>query len=224
MLEHGYLSHWDTKGQKPYMRYTLAGGTGKVTENIGLYKTEGFVDVEKAINKIVTYMLYNDSKYYWSHRDNILGPLHNKVSIGVSYDATNVFLVLDFEDQYLTRFNTDIKVNKIVLEGKFMDKKIKLKKILIYYDPLPQQLIVNQLEKPLYNGPYDKGNFIASVLPEKYVNPKVKTIIPSMWIQQGELFKVDIASENVLEKNGVYTFYISDGEDMYMLVTQCFIL
>src|SRR6267143_4336441 len=36
MAFYGYFSHWDDQGYKPYMRYTLLGGTGGVTENVAL--------------------------------------------------------------------------------------------------------------------------------------------------------------------------------------------
>ena len=34
MLYYDYFSHWDTFGMKPYMRYTLLGGTEGVDENV----------------------------------------------------------------------------------------------------------------------------------------------------------------------------------------------
>ncbi|MFI5421373.1 MAG: CAP domain-containing protein, partial [Nitrososphaerales archaeon] len=34
MLQSGYFSHWDTQGYKPYMRYSVLGGTGFVEENV----------------------------------------------------------------------------------------------------------------------------------------------------------------------------------------------
>ena len=41
------------------------------------------------------------------HRDNILNSFHNRVSIGVSYDATHVYFVEDFET-FLTSLSTPI--------------------------------------------------------------------------------------------------------------------
>ena len=39
MLNYHYFSHWDIYGLKPYMRYTLLGGLGAVSENIA-FNTE----------------------------------------------------------------------------------------------------------------------------------------------------------------------------------------
>ena len=39
LLDNNYFSHWDLNGYKPYMRYTLAGGSGSVSENCAVTYT-----------------------------------------------------------------------------------------------------------------------------------------------------------------------------------------
>lgn len=46
-------------------------------------------------------MMYEDADWDWMHRDNILGKWHTHVNIGIAYDKTHVFLVQDFEDNYI---------------------------------------------------------------------------------------------------------------------------
>jgi uncharacterized protein YkwD len=107
MLYYGYFSHNDTQGYKPYMRYYLLGGRGADFENIAFYYfsvphflTTG--SVETAISELEHSMVYNDSSCCANgHRYNILDPLHNKVSIGVEYNSTNVYFDEEFENNYL---------------------------------------------------------------------------------------------------------------------------
>jgi uncharacterized protein YkwD len=118
MAVHGYFSHWDPQGYKPYMRYTLLNGTGAVSENIaldycssapstdqGVIPTECTVrTLENALNDSEWGMMNNDLACCNNgHRDNILNPAHNLVSIGVAYNTTEsaVYLVEDFETNLL---------------------------------------------------------------------------------------------------------------------------
>ena len=70
MLEYGYFSHWDIYGMKPYMRYTLLGGTEGVEENIAyqessiekclgpICKTYGDINVKQALYDMEYNMMY----------------------------------------------------------------------------------------------------------------------------------------------------------------------
>ena len=67
MLAHGYFSHWDTNGYKPYIRYTIAGGKGAVSENIGLvenWSSAGISQVQ-ALNESEWGMMYDDAAWNW---------------------------------------------------------------------------------------------------------------------------------------------------------------
>ena len=99
MLRYGYLSHWDVYGMKPYMRYTLLGGRGAVSENVafisiqscGLFGCHGNINVEQALKNMEYSMMYNDSQCCNNgHRDNILDPNHDLVSIGISFNSSTV--------------------------------------------------------------------------------------------------------------------------------------
>ena len=69
MLDNNYFSHWDTYGMKPYMRYTLLGGTQGVAENIAyqsgssctLLFCSGNINPQNALQEMEYSMMYNDS-------------------------------------------------------------------------------------------------------------------------------------------------------------------
>ena len=57
MLTNNYFSHWDTLGEKPYMRYTTLNGTGFVEENVAYEYTSlptftSTVQIERAIGSL----------------------------------------------------------------------------------------------------------------------------------------------------------------------------
>ncbi len=53
MLKNHYFSHWDTQGYKPYVRYTLAGGTGAVDENLA-YQSGPYSNITQSIEELET--------------------------------------------------------------------------------------------------------------------------------------------------------------------------
>ena len=122
MYVNNYFSHWDTEGYKPYMRYSILNGTGAVEENVAYesaYLTfTSKVPEEQAIYNLEHDMMYNDSSCCQNgHRDNILNPYHNRVSIGIMYSANRFYFVEDFENYYINFANPifDSSNNNVVL-------------------------------------------------------------------------------------------------------------
>ena len=117
MLDVGYFSHWDPAGMKPYMRYTLLGGTEGVDENVaynqqvnetclGPVCSVRQINVTAAVSRMNNQMIYNDSACCNNgHRNNTLDPNHNQVSIGVAFNKTTVYLVEDFINSYINWLN-----------------------------------------------------------------------------------------------------------------------
>ena len=85
MFNNFYLSHWDTDGLKPYMRYTLAGGVNYEGENSAYSgwwdKTQDpnlyiEIDPKQELSDLEYQMMYDDAASNWGHRDNILNKWH----------------------------------------------------------------------------------------------------------------------------------------------------
>lgn len=186
MAYFGYFSHWDVQGYKPYMRYTLLGGTGSVEENVALsYCTSSGVaapctqrTVESAINASEWMMMNNDTVCCSNgHRQNILGPLHNMVSIGIAYNATAVFLVEDFEDSYIGSESLQVSSGAVSFNGTLPQEPYAWMtrqagaEILVYYDPTPSSIAVGQLDRLRACSQYNELNESAACQYQGAYNP-----------------------------------------------------
>lgn len=215
MLVNNYFSHWDTQGYKPYMRYTLAGGNGSVEENIAYMEYTGkftsISAVEDALKQLEYQMVYNDSAHQNGHRDNILDPFHNYVSIGIVYDVNFVYLVEDFENLYInwTHLPFIASNGQVEISGYFPYAK-SVQMVEIFYDPLPSSLSSSQLDNFPYNGGYDQGTFVAGVVPKGYQVNAGLTITASIWYLSTSQLQIvfDIKSLIGMHGSGVYTIYL----------------
>lgn len=157
-MYYGYISHWDTQGYKPYMRYTLLGGSGAVSENVALDfcqdSTHQHIEpctietIENAINDSEWMMMNNDTLCCNDgHRIDILDSFHNQVSIGIAWNATSskVYFVEDFENSYFltSKFSYSsgvVSIQTTQTVPLFFNPKADI--LAIYYDPLPQPIAV----------------------------------------------------------------------------------
>jgi uncharacterized protein YkwD len=168
MAYYRYFSHWDNQGYKPYMRYTLLGGTGSVEENAALnYCTTSHPNstlevaapcslqtVENAINGSEWMMMNNDTACCSNgHRANILDPLHDQVSLGVAYNSTAVFLVEDFENSYIGSESLQVSAGVVTLQGTILAfqkgwmESASGAEISVYFDPTPGNISLSDLRQ-----------------------------------------------------------------------------
>jgi uncharacterized protein YkwD len=222
MLVFAYFSHFDTQGYKPYMRYTLLGGEGAVEENVAWsgwtaphYTSTG--SVEAGIKSLEYVMMYNDSACCQNgHRENILNPSHNRVSIGVAYNSTSLYFVEDFENDYINLTMT-VSASTVSLEGVPRTSGVNPSQILVFYDPTPTSLTASDLNAGPHE--YGPGEFVGGVLPPclafcpKFSN--ATTVYASTW--QGSATHVSVVFSLASLTNqygpGVYTIYLMAGKD-----------
>jgi hypothetical protein len=212
MLNNHYFSHWNTYGFKPYMRYTLAGGKGSVVENIAWQSGNTVNDlngVKDALKKLEWQMMNNDASSNWGHRENILEPEHNKVSIGIACDAYNVYFVEDFEQDYVNFSQFQVNQGNVTLEVYLPKKEVQIRTIGVFFDKL-KNLTSQELCSPPFNGLYDPGKIVAQVLPENYHACGTKSIIAPDWTQSNDVFKVSFSLQDIttIYGKGVYTIYL----------------
>ena len=214
MLTQGYFSHWDLKGYKPYIRYTIAGGKGAVSENIGLVEnwSAAGMSQKQALNQSQWSMMNDDADWNWGHKENILNPLHNKVSIGIAYDKNYLYFVEDFENDYISWIQLNNTNNKIMMEGKLGRLQGDIQQIAVFYDN-PTPLTANQLGQDPYQGGYDTGTYIGSVLPPNWQATDGITITAESWFRNDNSFRVSFSLLPLLDvhAHGIYTFYIETG-------------
>ncbi len=91
------IHHVSNSGDGPMLRYknnndkmyliseNLAGGYGSIW------------NMEQAILDANYDMMFDDAHANWGHRDNIINPDHESVSIGITFDSNELVIVQDFE-------------------------------------------------------------------------------------------------------------------------------
>ena len=90
IARHGFTAHIGTDGSVPELRYTEAGGTGLVMENVGCFADAAARELDpdppdrpRAVEKIERSFM-NEEPPHDGHRRNILAPRHTAVGIAVS--------------------------------------------------------------------------------------------------------------------------------------------
>jgi len=214
MLNQNFYSHWDLNGYKPYMRYTLAGGQGSVSENIAWLYSSGLIDHKEALEDLQWEMMYNDSHANWGHRDNILNSFHNKVSIGISYNDNNLYFVQDFENDHIEWETLTFINNEVAMEGKILKQGLSIKDAAIYYDD-PTPLTVDQIMKPPYDFAYGMGIFVGMALPQSWEAVGGITITAQVWTQAGQNFEIrfNLSEAFTTHGKGVYTLCLQTKDN-----------
>jgi len=226
MLKNNYFSHWNQDGYTPDMRYTLSGGQGAVTENIaystGLTHRNFYNKAKTTLERLQYLMMYDDAEWDWGHRDNILNPLHNKVSIGIAYQDQCIYLVQDFEDDHITWDTFSVSdPNKMTLSGTTAQADYIPASLFVFYSN-PSPLSVNQLENAPYNGSYNPGTLIATIVPParsgyyyNWNNYPLDGIEAGIWSQTNTSFQINFSLTKTINNHqkGIYTLYLLSGSN-----------
>ena len=148
MLEHSYLSHWGLDGMKPYMRYTLAGGVN--------YEAENASGVSSAPVQGLRYRTISPKEEVRDaqqgfmgsprHRTNILNPWHKRVNLGIACNRITCAVIQQFEGDYIS-FETEpiLSSGRLSMAGR-LSGSFEFSGVQIWYDQLPQQLTLGQLD------------------------------------------------------------------------------
>lgn len=154
MRAHCFHSHWGSDGLKPYMRYSFAGGTQNEAENVSgsgycpynpreYARTQLHDNIRKSMEGLMNSP---------GHRENILYPHHRKVNLGFSYRRPNLWVVQQFEGDYVTLDalptidnNGQLRFSATVKNGASINGQSTL--IHIYYDRPPHKLTRGQLAR-----------------------------------------------------------------------------
>lgn len=169
-LRHCSVSHWDTDGLKPYMRYSLAGGYQYNVENLSgsTYcpdASEGYLpgpSIEEEIREAMRGLMASPG-----HRANLLDRWHRKVNIGLAWDEYSFVVVQHFEGNYV-EFDRmpSIEEGVISISGTVRGQAIfeadEDLGIVVIYDPPPRPLTRGQLSRTYC---YDLGLPVASLRP-----------------------------------------------------------
>jgi uncharacterized protein YkwD len=236
MLYYGYFSHYDIQGYKPYMRYTLLGGLGADAENVAYfyYSLPHFITtaaVESAVRDLEHSMVYNDSDCCNNgHRFNILDPLHNRMSIGIAYNGTYVYLDEEFENVYL-KLNFSVTSAAasnpyfVTIRGVPTQSVTVPHSIYIAYDSTPSSLTTTQLN----DGPheYGPGTLVGGVLPPGGIFggcgqfASGTTVCAKTWTFTSSEVDIAFSLADFIRDSGpgVYTIYLITGSSTESAIT-----
>jgi len=223
MLKYDYFSHFDTQGFKPYMRYTLLGGVGAVSENVAYitWKGDHFTNtstVESSIGTLEHAMMYNDSICCNNgHRLDIINPLHNHVALGLAYNSTTLFFVEDFENYYVDLSYNVSKDYVFSMAGNVVAPTANPVQIYVTFDDTPSPETPAQLDA----GPseYSAGDLLGGVLPpcEQSCTAFAAglTVRAMVWQVTPESVDItfDLSPFVQAYGAGVYTIYLVTGAD-----------
>jgi uncharacterized protein YkwD len=94
MAQHGFTAHWGTDGSVPEQRYTEAGGTDLVQENVACLfdgvprELDANPRYDASLLEQLQKMFMDEVPPNDGHRRNILKPGHHRVGIGLAQPAT----------------------------------------------------------------------------------------------------------------------------------------
>jgi len=214
MLANYYLSHWDTDGMKPYMRYTTVGGVNYEEENSAYHgwfdKSQdpalyAVIDLKQTVKDLEYNMMFDDADSGWGHRDAIINKLHKKVNIGIAYDNKRLALVEQFEGDYVSFIVKPNLFGKILsLSGSVSMGKVY--SLHVFYDPMPETLSQEQLLDMRKS--YDQGEEMGYILPPKHHMDGVDYVAASKWdVGPAGSFNIQADVTPLLKRgSGVYTF------------------
>ena len=212
MHQHNIFSHYDKEGRHPAYYWTkLDGGLYGFEENAGWFRCIG--DCINPLNdtlQLIYFMVYEDAFSLWGHRDSILDPCNNYVSIGLSYDSYSLYITVHMIAKWVEwieppRYENGVfRAKGVVVEPRLKPESengYTFYQVFIYRDvPNPSNV---------HRHSYSVGDLYAGVLPKDYPGyyTKTKTIraekLYARRVESGWLFEVEFLFRP--EEPGLYT-------------------
>jgi len=176
MIEGDFLSHWGSDGRKPYQRYSFAGGTEAVRENVSSATNIQSVTpygVERDLFEMHQSML-DELPPNDGNRKTILFPQLTHVGFGIALKNHNLRL----DEVYLARY---IEIEplprrarpkeKVTLRGKILDPMHVVTGADVYFEPLPTPPAIEWLREPRSVGLPEPSYRLLPRLPDSYFYP-----------------------------------------------------
>ena len=171
MIEGKFLSHWGRDGRKPYQRYSFAGGTDAISENVSSQDGTLTMTPVAAISAITDMhqRMIDETPPNDGHRRTILNPHHTHVGFGIAVRDHSVRL----DELYISRYTQIDQIPrrtapgaKLTFSGRLLDRKYQLHNIVVYYEPLPVPPDTEWLRQPRSYGLPDSYTTIMPRLSE----------------------------------------------------------
>jgi hypothetical protein len=222
MLSQNYFSFWNLDGYPFEVRYSFNGSGCLRNEVMAFNELLGMqdfiVEAHEAIDTQVYNMMHEEGVKYQGFAEAVLDPLSVSLSLGLAYNRSAIYFVMDFEshDVVWSLLNASV-VSQVKLEGNFTKSGFTVDFLEIFYYK-PVSLTVEQLNDKLYtDGLYDSVIYAAIVLPP--VNPgyywdwsvfDTDGIEAYTWSQNEFSFRIAFNMSSIVNKYGagVYMVYL----------------
>lgn len=169
-----FLSHWGRDGRKPYHRYSFAGGTDALQENVS--SADGIQSVTRAgVLKDLHDMhksMIDEIPPGDGHRKTILYPQHTHVGFGIALQGHHLRL----DELYLARYVQMDPIPRqvkpkggLLLRGRLLQPKHLLNGIERYYEPLPSPPVIDWLREPRSYGMPEMTDRFLPRLPDRFL-------------------------------------------------------
>ena len=208
MVKGDFLSHWGSDGLKPYQRYSFAGGSDAIQENVSAAESIASV-TPKGVNADLRYMhtkMHAETPPNDGHRRAILAPQHTHVGFGIALKGHSLRLA----EIYLARY---LEINSVarqaprkatvVFTGHLLNSKHFLHEVDVFYEPLPNTPEAVWLRTPR---PYS--------LPDEYVALRPKA-------PEGTTYGDGGTGDNEWSRNGKFRVPVKlykDAPGIYTIV------
>jgi hypothetical protein len=152
MVEGLFLSHWGRDGQKPYHRYSFAGGSDAIQENCASYddvSTFSLDEIEESAAQLHKAM-FDEKPPNDGHRRTILYPHHTHVGFGIAVVPDHIRIVEIYISRYVEVPRTPRRAapgTRLTFSGKLLNPRHSLEGIHVYYEPLPKPPPIEWLRK-----------------------------------------------------------------------------
>lgn len=217
MINHRFLSYWNLDGEKPYIRYSKTGGNGFISESIAKANFSESTNPKTAIDDIFQEMLNDGSEWNRFNKENIFNPIFNKISIGIAFNTTSLYLVLDFEVDTFDEFKINRDGNKFYFTVICEKRSWIPSKIDVMFDNLPSLTSKKDLRNIPFTKIYDSGTYVCTILPPYSEVIDVFPIKAEKWVSTQYSFESIFDLSRIFEEHGegIYTFYIVESNKIW---------
>ena len=153
MAKGEFLSHWGSDGRKPYHRYSFAGGTDAVQENVSSANNIQSVTPNGVLGDLrdMHTSMLQEVPPHDGHRKTILFPFHTHVGFGIALHQHSLRLDELYLARYV-RFDPFVRKAKpqsaVLLSGRLLNPNHFLNEVDAFYEPLPAPPDIGWLRTP----------------------------------------------------------------------------
>jgi len=149
-----FTGHWNTRGEKPYHRWSFAGGVDHISENAAARWSSAPLSGD--LRSLQMYMrqahdsFINEVPPYDGHRKNCIDPVHTHVGLGVALSGKNFRYYEEYIDRYIEfdRVPGDVEAGeKFEIRARPIHDSFNMYAVIVYYEDFPRPMSAEQVSR-----------------------------------------------------------------------------